>query len=247
MPKGRKHGCPVNIKNWLVYAKELTSTTWTRVYGLTKLTHTVESETEDGSADTDVWSEPYVTKRSGKASLEGKPVVVESTGIVDAGQALLTEYAQMAGCDGDLDLKFIDPYGHAWIGEYIVTNHEVSSDNSGDTESWDIELVGDIEPQPYVNILTVTAMNGSTAISASGTITVTMGTPAIITVGFTPEGVSNTRFRVSNSARSVCQITNITETGFTIQPISVGTSTITITSVEGAKTFTFTASVAAAT
>ncbi|MDO5300864.1 MAG: hypothetical protein Q4F18_15665, partial [Clostridia bacterium] len=69
MKRGRKNGCPVNIRNWLVYILDTGTQEWMRIYGLTSLTRTVEGDTEDGSADTDTWSEPYVTKRSGSLEL----------------------------------------------------------------------------------------------------------------------------------------------------------------------------------
>lgn len=236
MAKGRKNGCPVNIRNWLIYIqdKSQVSETWLRIYGLTSMTATTGSDTEEGSRDTDVWAEPYVTKRNGSVSLEGKPVVVESTGVRDAGQDMLTQYANYAGCDGDATLKFVDPYGHAWIADYIVTNHETSSDSSNETESWDLEQVGEVEVQPYVNISSIAVKSG---VSSAATLSIAMGsTPTLITVEFTPTTASNKRFRVTNSKRSVATVGNITESSFTITPVSVGTSTITVTTVEGGKT-----------
>lgn len=243
--KGRKRGCPVNIRNWLVYIKDKSqvSETWLRIYGLTSLTHTTDSDTEDGSQKTDVWSEPFVTKRNGSCSLEGNPVVVESTGVRDAGQEMLTDYANLAGCDGDATLKFVDPYGHSWIGDYIVTSHEVSSDESDETESWDLEQVGEVEVQPYTNISSIALKNGG---SAASTLSLTVGgTAAILTVDFTPATSSNKRFRVTNSNRKVCTVGAITETGFTVTPVAAGTSTITVTTAEGGKTATCTVTVTA--
>ncbi|HAM16529.1 MAG TPA: hypothetical protein DCP91_11875, partial [Eggerthellaceae bacterium] len=67
MAKGRKNGCPVNIKNWIVEIMDPSDSEFVRIYGLNSLTATVDSETEDGSASTDVWAEPYVSKRSASA------------------------------------------------------------------------------------------------------------------------------------------------------------------------------------
>ena len=89
MAKGRKNGCPVNIKNWLIYILDVATNEFVRIFGLNSLTRSTDSETEDGSADTETWSEPYVTKRSGSLTLEGKEVVVESTGDNDPGQAVM--------------------------------------------------------------------------------------------------------------------------------------------------------------
>lgn len=248
MAKGRKRGCPVNIRNWLVEIqdKSAVSETWIRIYGLTSLSRTVDSDTEDGSQTTDIWSEPYVTKRNGNLSLEGNPVVVESTGERDPGQEMLTNYADLAGCDGDATLRVTDPYGHSWIGDYIVTSHESASDENDETESWDLEQVGEVEVQPYVHITSIALKDGSTALDGALSLTVG-GAGKIITVDFTPATSSNKRFRVTNSKRSVCTVGSITENGFTVTPVAAGTSTITVTTAEGAKTATLTVTVAAGT
>ena len=85
--KGRKNGCPVNIRNWVVSILDVATQQFVRIYGLTSLTRTIEGETEDGSADTDIWAEPYITKRSSSCDLEGDKKVIEATGEVDPGDA----------------------------------------------------------------------------------------------------------------------------------------------------------------
>lgn len=243
MAKGRKRGCPVNIKNWLVYILDKATDTFVRIYGLSSLSRGIDSETEDGSADTDVWAEPYVTKRSGSSSLEGKPVVEEATGANDAGQELLTSYAEVAGCEGDATLKFVDPYGHAWLGDYIVTSHELSADESGTTASWDLEQVGEVEVLPYIHVEGVALKDGEADASA---LSMKVGDASkIITVAFTPEDASNKRFRVSNNKRSVVTVGGVNENGFTITPVSAGTATISITTINGGKTATLTVTVSA--
>lgn len=237
MAKGRKNGCPVNIKNWLVYILDPSTSEYVRIYGLNSITAGTDGDTEDGSAETDVWSEPYVSKRSGSASLEGKKVVEESTGVQDAGQELLDYYALQAGCEADATLKFVDPYGHTWEADYIVTSRENSVDDSGDTLSWDLEQVGEADVLPYVHIQSVALKDGSTTIES--TLSMAVGaTPKIITVAFTPENSSNKRFKVTNTKRSIATVGNVTEDGFTITPIAAGTTNITVTSVEGEKTAT---------
>lgn len=245
MAKGRKNGCPVNVKNWLIYVLDKATDEFVRIYGLNSMNRSIGSDTEDGSSDTDNWAEPYVTKRNGSVSLEGRPVVVEATGEIDPGQQLLTDYASEVGCDGDATLKIVDPYGHAVVMDVIVTDHEQDTDSDGDTVSWDMEQVGEAEVLPYVNIASVALKDGETAVT---TLSLTVGGAAkIITVGFTPANASNTRFRVTNTNRKVCSVGSVTETGFTITPIAAGTSTITVTSVEGAKTATLAVTVAAGT
>lgn len=232
MARGRKSGCPVNIKNWLVYILDQSTNEFVRIYGLNSLTATVDSETEDGSASTDVWSEPYISKRSASASLEAKKVVTESTGEADPGQELLNFYAETAGCDADATLKFIDAYGHAWVADYIVTSREDSVDDTGDTYSWDLEQVGEAEVLPYVHVTGIAMKDGTTAISSTLSMAVN-ATPKIITVVFTPEGASNQRFRVRNTKRTIATVGNVTDNTFTITPVAAGSTTITVSSVEG--------------
>lgn len=243
--KGRKNGCPVNIRNWLVYILDIATNVFVRIYGLTSLTRTVDGNTEDGSADTDTWEEPYVTKRNGSISLEGKKVVVENTGEVDPGQEILNSYAEAVGCDGDATLKFVDPYGHSWIGDYIVNSHEESADSDGGSESWDLSQVGEIEVQPYVNVSDVAMKDGD---NAATSLSLAVGDAAkIITVAFTPDSASNKRFKVANTNRKVATISNITEEGFTLTPVAAGTTTITVTTVNGTKTATLAVTVTAGT
>jgi len=242
--KGRKNGCPVNIKNWLVYILDVATQEYVRIFGLNSLNRGIDSETEDGSADTDVWAEPYVTKRSGSISLEGKKVVVEATGENDAGQEMLNSYAEAAGCDADATLKFVDPYGHAWVGDYIVTSREESADDSGETLSWDLEQVGEIEVLPYVHVQSVAFKVDA---AAATELELTVGdAPKIVSVAFTPDTASNRRFRVTNSKRSVCTVGNVTDEGFTVTPVSAGTATIKVTTASGAKDATLTVTVSAA-
>lgn len=246
MAKGRKNGCPVNIKNWLVWILDPSTSEFVRIYGLNSLTSTVDSETEDGSADTDIWSEPYISKRSGSVDLEGKKVVNESTGEPDEGQELLNYYSETAGCDADATLKFTDAYGHTWIADYIVTSREDSVDDTGDTLSWSLEQVGEPEVLPYTHVVSVAMKDGSSAVGA--TLSMEVGdTPKIITVAFTPTDSSNQRFRVRNTKRTIASIGNITEDSFTITPIAAGSTTITVTSVEGEKTASVTLTVSNAT
>jgi len=242
--KGRKNGCPVNIKNWLVFILDVATQEYVRIYGLNSLNRGIDSETEDGSADTDVWAEPYVTKRSGSISLEGKKVVVEATGENDPGQDMLNSYAEAAGCDADATLKFVDPYGHAWVADYIVTSREESADESGETLSWDMEQVGEVEVLPYVQVQSVAFEADG---SASENLQLAVGGAAkIVSVAFTPAEASNKRFRVTNSKRSVCTVGNVTEEGFTVTPVSAGSATIKVTTASGAKVATLNVTVSGA-
>lgn len=240
--KGRKNGCPVNVRNWLIEILDVSSNEFIRIYGLNSLTRNIESDTEDGSANTDLWEEPYKTKLRGSISLEGRPIVNATTGEEDAGQNLLNWYAEQAGCDGDATLKFTDPYGHSWIGDYIVTSSERSSDEDEEAVSWDLEQVGEIEPQAYIAVSSVALKDGDQAVT---TLSMTAGGAAkVITLAFTPATASNKRYRITNSNRNVAAISAITEDTFTITPLSAGTSSITVTTVNGAKTATIALTVA---
>lgn len=244
MPKGRKNGCPVNIRNWIVSVLDVSEDEFIRIYGLNSMTRSTDADTEDGSSDTDTWGEPYVTKRNGSVSLEGRAVVVESTGAKDPGQEILDSHAELSGCDGDVTLKFVDPYGHGWIADYIVTSSEISADDTGTTKSWELEQVGEAESIPYVQVTSI-ALKDNTA--DASTLSLEIGDPPkIITVAFTPENASNKRFKVANNRRSVCTVSNITEDGFTVTPVSVGTANITVTSINGEKTASCTVTVSAA-
>ena len=242
--KGRKNGCPVNIRNWVVSILDVATQQFVRIYGLTSLTRTIEGETEDGSADTDIWAEPYITKRSSSCDLEGDKKVIEATGEVDPGQEMLNEYAEMSGCDSDCTLKFVDPYGHGWIADYVVTSAEESSDDSDNSVTWSLEQVGEAEPIQYVQVKAVAAKSGGTA---AATLEMKVGdSPKLIDVEFTPENASNQRFRVTNNKRSVVQVSDITESGLTLTAVGEGTANIVITSVNGAKTASIAVTVTAA-
>ena len=84
----------------------------------------------------------------------------------------------------------------------------------------------------------------SAATSASLTVG---GAPKIISVVFEPEEASNKRFKITNSKRSVVTISNITEDGFTLTPMAVGTATITVTTANGGKRATLEVTVSAGT
>lgn len=234
MKRGRKNGCPVNIRNWLVYILDVATSEWVRIYGLTSLSRTVEGDTEDGSADTDTWAEPYVTKRSSSAELEGVKKAVEATGELDPGQQMLDEYAEQTGCDADATLKFIDPYGHGWIADYVVTSVEESADDTENGKSWSLEQVGEAESIQYVQVTAIAAKSGS---AAANTLSMKVGdAPKLIDIEFTPENASNRRFRVQNNRRSVARVSDITENGFALTALSAGMATIVVTSVNNAKT-----------
>lgn len=244
MAKGRKNGCPMNIKNWIVEILAAADT-WVRIHGMNSLDRGIESETEDGSAETDAWAEPFKTKLSGSLTLEGKPVVDQTTGARDEGQELLEEFAKLTGCDADCTIRMFDPYGHGMVADYIVTSYSENADDSENGLSVDLEMVGEPEALPYVQTTAIALkQNGS----AATTLSMAVGdAPKLIAVDFTPATASNKRFKVTNTKRSVATVTNVTEAGFSIVPVSVGTATITVTSINNTKTATLTVTVTAGT
>lgn len=245
MAKGRKNGCPTNVKDWdiSIQDKAQVSETWVRIKGLNEITRSTDSDTEDGSASTDTWSEPYITKRSGSLSLQGKPLVDAATGAEDAGQAMLDDYATSGQCDEDATIKIVDPYGKAIVCDYIVTGTEDSTGEDGDECSWDLEQVGEAEYLPYVQVTAVALKDGNTAVT---TLSMNTGASAkIISVAFTPADASNQRFKINVSNKRVVSVGNVTENSFTITPLAVGTAVVKVTSVNNAQTANLTVTVTA--
>lgn len=236
--KGRKNGCPTNIRDWSIFIQDKTQVneTWIRIKGLTQMTRSTDADTEDGSAATDSHEEPYVTKRSGSLTIEGRPIVDAVTGDRDAGQSMLNDYAEEVGCDGDCTIKIVDPYGAATVADYIVTSTEDSTDETEDTVSWDLEQVGEAERLVYVQMTSVSLKDGNDAASE---IALTVGgSPKTITVVFNPENASNQRYRVATSNKRRVAISNITENSFVLNAMSAGTATVTVTTVNNTKTAT---------
>ena len=187
----RKNGCPMTVRDWAIDIMSRASTkanpTWIRIKGLTSITLSTDGDTEDGSAAENLWSEPYVTKRNGSLSIEGRPVIDSVT---------------QGGCDGDATLRIADPYGRAQIIDVVVTSSERGADDTSETRTWDTEIVGEPEEQPYVQ---VTSISTSPATSAS----VTIGTPTSVTVSFTPATASNQKFSVASADTTKVQVANI--------------------------------------
>ena len=230
MARGRKNGCPVSVGDWLIYIEDKSQLeeTWVRIYGLTQMTRTIDGETEDSSADTDIWAEPYITKRSGSIALEGVKKVVEETGEIDRGQELLDDYAEQAGCGADATIKIIDPYGKGVILDVIVTSSEEVADGTEQTRSWDLEQVGEAEAIAYVQVSGVELWHGE---EKAESLTLTGTVPELVSIRFQPENASNRRFKVSNSKRSVVRIADLTENGFTLIPVGTGEAEVTVMTV----------------
>lgn len=243
MAKGRKNGCPVNIRDWKVEIqdKSQVTETWLRIKGLTTLNRRQTATTEDGSAATDAWEEPFVTKRAATLSLNGTPLVDAGTGAQDPGQAMLDAYAEETGCEGDATLRFTDPNGHCLMADYVVTNITTEANETEGTRTWELAQVGEPVHVAFVHVDSVALKNGN---SAADTLTMQVGdTPKLITTAFTPATASNKRYRVHVGNKTVARVTNITEEGFTLTAMSAGTTTVTVETLNGGKTATLTVNV----
>lgn len=239
--RGRKNGCPTNIRDWQISILDKGWTAaerWVRIRGLRVMSKTGESETADGSAVTDLWEEPYVTKRSATLKLSGKTIANAATGEKDEGQVILDAYATACGCAGDATIRFVDPYGHAMAADFVVTGAGQEANDTACDVSWELKQVGEAETLPYVPV---------SAVSVSpATVNLTVGgAPAQVSVGFTPQEASNRRYRVSVTGRQYAQVSDVTEDGFTVTGLMQGAATVVVTSLNGQKTAQLTVNVGA--
>lgn len=221
----RKNGCPFNIRNWQVDIKSRASTSlkevMLRIKGLNSLDYGIEGETEDGSSAESLWGEPYVNKRNGNLSLEGKPATDAVTGAQDPGQAELDYYATQGGCDGDATIRLADPYGRATEMEVVVTSKSRSADDTGETVSWDMEMVGEPRELPYVQVSGVSTEPASTA-------EVKIGATQKVTVTITPETASNQKFSVASADTSKVKVQNIDGMNFDIVGVAKTTEAVNV-------------------
>lgn len=238
--RGRKNNCPTSIKDWQVSIWNPFDLAWVRIRGLNSLNYSQDSSTEDGSTAEDDWEEPYITKRKAKLSLEGKPVVDAATGNVDLGQDLLNEFGKLTRCAADALIRFVDPYGHALEAYYQITAHEVSSGKDGDKISWDLDMVGESESLPYVQVSGISIVSLG---EEPETIEMDINdAPRLLQVAFTPENASNKRYSIK-TAGHVVRVGDITDGGFTIAPLKVGEATVKVTSINNAETASVTINV----
>lgn len=214
----RKNGCPMTVRDWAIDILSRASTkanpTWIRIKGLTSMTLSTDADTEDGSSAESLWGEPYVTKRNGSLSLEGRPVIDSLTGTQDPGQAELDYYATQGGCDGDATLRIADPYGRAQIIDVVVTSNERSADDTSETRTWDTEIVGEPEEQPYVQVTSIATTPASSA-------SIEVGETKSVTVAFTPETASNQKFSVASADTTKVKVANIDGLNFDIIGVAV--------------------------
>lgn len=245
MAKGRKYGCPVNIRDWLIEILDNSTGEFVRINGLSSMSNSIEGDTEDGSAESAQWAEPYVTKRSGALSLEGKPVVNSTTGVGDLGQELLKQFVRLTGCDADATIRMTDPYGRAAVADYIVTSYEESTESGGSTLSYELELVGEVEMIPYVQVSSVKLSDSKN--SPLTELSIKVGDPAsLVNIAFDPENSSNKRYKITNSNKNAVSLVNVSENSFSVLPLAIGTAIITVRSVNGDKSAQFNVKVTSA-
>jgi len=208
----RKNGCPMSVKEWVVEinsrAATRTEPAWIAVKGLSAITLALEAETEDGSAADSLWAEPYVVKRSGKLTLEGKPSACPITGQQDPGQAELNYFAALGGCMGDAALRLTDPYGRSQVIDVVVTDVETESEDGGEKISWDCEIVGAPEEQNYVQLENVACESAAITLGVNETKTVALS--------FTPENASNRRVSVASENAHYVRVGNIEDDRFAV-------------------------------
>lgn len=237
MSRGRKRGCPVNIRNWLIEIFDYSVDEWVRIFGLTSMDRTTNGNSTDGSSETDEWEEPFITKRSSDLSLEGDYIEDETTGERDPGQDLLNWYAENVGCENDATIRMTDPYGHVKVADYVVTKAEDSWDSEKASCSWDLEQIGEPEYPAYVHVQGICVTELTKPDTQITEMEMKVGDPGkVIVVNFTPENASNKRFKVHNSRQAFAKVTSVTENSITLLPVSAGETVVKFTSVNQART-----------
>jgi len=212
----RKNGCPMSVRDWSVEIRSRASTAeapdWLPVRGLDSIELSLQAETRDASGAESLWGEPYVTKRTGKLTIEGRPIADTASGEADPGQAELNCYAALGGCGGDACLRLADPYGRARILDAVVTAAETGSDEDGETISWELEIVGEPAEERYVQLTGIAAEPAS--------LTLAQGESAQIAVHFTPENASNRRYSAYSTDPAKLRVSGVGPGGFTVTAVA---------------------------
>lgn len=242
----RKNGCPTNIRDWMVEILSRASTEadpiWIKIKGLTSITVGSDADTEDNSSADSIYAEPTVTKRRGTISLEARPILDRVTGARDPGQEELEYYLTVGGCEGDAKIRFTDPVGHAEIIDVIVTGKEVSTDETSETVSYDMERVGESEMIPYVQVTGIDTDQTGSAMS------IAVGETDTVEVEFTPTNASNQKYSVASADTTKVKVENIDGLTFDVVGVAATGSTpvnIVVKSVNNAKTATVAVTVTA--
>lgn len=242
----RKNGCPTSVRDWQFDIRSRTSTNadpeWIRIKGINSMEYSGDSDTEDGSSASDLYSENYVTKRNLSLSLEAKPIVDLVSGAHDRGQTELDYYATQGGCDGDARIRIVDNCGHATLLDVIVTSRSQSADDTSETLSWDLDVVGAPEEEAYVQVSAV-------SIDPATSVSVSVGDIETVTVKFTPVSASNQKFSVASADTSKVRVTNVSGLSFDLVGVAAtGTDSpvnVVVTSMNNKKSATLAVTVAA--
>ena len=219
----RRNGCPTSVREWMIDIMSRASTPadpqWIRVKGLNSITVSNDADTEDGSSADNLYGEPYVTKRNGSLSIEGKPSVDRVTGAKDPGQEELDYFMTVGGCEGDARIRIVDNVGHAEIWDVIVVSKETGADETSETISWELERVGEPEKVPYVQVSGVET-------TPAGATTVTAGQVQSVTVAFTPANASNQKYSAASEDTTKVKVENVDGLTFDIVGVAATTTPV---------------------
>lgn len=237
----RLSGCPSSIKDSDVKIKNQVSDEMVKIKGMSTLNVELSADTEDGSTGDALWSEPYVTKRSGTVSMDGKPVSDPMTGVRDSGQEMLIEASMSeGGCENDQTIYIADTTGHAMELDVVVTSFGQQTDETGETISFGMDLVGEPRVLPYVQVTGVSAKDGATTLDSTvNTLTVDVNDTSEFTVDIVPASASNQKFGVTSSDKTVARISAIEDNVVHVLGVKAGTATITIKTMNNQLTTTF--------
>ncbi len=239
----RLSGCPFNIRDYSVKIKNPVTQVFERVKGLNSMRVELEAETEDGRTGAALWAEKFIKSREVSGTLEGRPICDRVTGARDPGQALLHQAAMAdGGCDNDQTLRIADAIGRAVEYDCVVTKEQGDADGDGETVSWEWEGVGSPRALPYVQASAVGFADGVNAVT---TLTLAPGEVKALRVTFAPENASNQRYGFSVADESVAAVTGADELNLTLRGVAVGTTALTIRSMNNGLTASLAITVAA--
>ena len=237
----RQSGCPTSIKDSVVEILDKASGKYIRIRGMDTMNFELSADTEEGSGGDALWKEPYVSKRGGKLSLKGKPISDPATGVRDDGQDRLIDAAvSEGGCENDQTIRIADTVGHTNELDVIVTGYKQDTEESGETISYDMELVGEPRFMPYVQVTGVTAKDKDDAeLSETDALEVAVNDSEVAIVAITPEVASNKKFSASSSDKKIARIASIEDDTLHIVGVSEGDCIINIKTMNGGKTTKF--------
>lgn len=232
----RTSGCPFNIRDYSVEAKDPVTGDFRRVKGLNTMRVELEAETGDGRSGAALWAEAFVKSRAVSGSLEGRPIVDRRTGARDPGQALMHAAAMSdGGCDNDQTLRVADAVGRAVEYDCVVTKESRGADGDGETVSWDWKGVGSPRPIAYVQASSVGFTDGEQALAR---LTLEAGETAEVCVAIAPADASNRRFSFSMGDEAVAAVTMAEDMKLAVRGAAPGETTLTVRTMNNGLTAT---------